>query len=98
MKRRSHALKVDENQPGVVAALRKAGAYVHILGDPFDLLVGFRGSWTVIEVKDGSKEPARQKLTWEQVETLAKIRASAPVYIARNAQEALAAIGVEEWG
>lgn len=97
MRRMRQSAKVDDNQAPIVKALRDLGCYVHILGQPFDILVGWRGTWTLIEVKDGSKEPARQKLTWDQVETLAKIRAAAPVYVARNVDEALCAIGAKPW-
>lgn len=64
------ASKVDRNQAEIVKALRQAGATVQSLhavgqGCP-DLLVGWRGMNILIEVKDGSKPPSRQKLTPDQ--------------------------------
>ena len=63
--------KVDRNQAEIVAALRSVGASVQSLaaigkGCP-DLLVGWRGSNYVIEVKDGRVVPSKRKLTPDQV-------------------------------
>lgn len=59
--------RLDDNQREVVAALRAAGATVQSLasvgGGCPDLLVGYRGVNWLLEVKDGSKAPARRKLT-----------------------------------
>lgn len=57
----------DANHNSVVEALSRAGAtcidctVAPALG--FDLLVAFRGSLYVVEVKDGSKIPSARKLT-----------------------------------
>ena len=65
------ASKVDDNQQEIADALRKAGASVQFLhgvgfGCP-DMLVGFRGRNLLLEIKDGSKPPSRQKLTdWQE--------------------------------
>ena len=56
---------VDKNQAEIVAALRKIGAVVFIIGQPFDLLVRFRGQWRVLEVKE-----VGGKLTPGQLESL----------------------------
>lgn len=61
------AARIDDNQPAIVAFLRKNGMEVQVLsavgkGCP-DILVGFREVNVLIEIKDGAKEPARQKLT-----------------------------------
>ena len=66
------AAKVDQNQPEIVAALRKIGATVQPLhgvgaGCP-DILVGYRGRNLLVEIKDGSKPPSARKLTPDQVE------------------------------
>lgn len=59
--------KLDANQHEVVSALRAAGATVQSLasvgGGCPDLLVGHRGTNWLLEVKDGSKPPARRRLT-----------------------------------
>jgi len=65
------AAKVDTNQADIVAALRKIGASVQPLhsvgqGCP-DLLVGWRGMNTILEIKDGKKPPSARKLTDDQV-------------------------------
>jgi hypothetical protein len=65
------AAKVDANQADIVAALRKIGASVQPLhsvgqGCP-DLLVGWRGMNTILEIKDGRKPPSARKLTDDQV-------------------------------
>lgn len=66
------AAKIDANQNEIVAALRKIGCTVQILssvgkGCP-DILVGYRGKNTLLEIKDGSKSPSAQKLTDDQVQ------------------------------
>ena len=76
--RQRHAAKIDANQEGIVSALRKAGPFVQIIGQPFDLLVGWKGLWHVLEVKDGAKPPSAQVLTTAQLDTLAKLRNMAP--------------------
>ena len=48
LRRRTRA---DTNQKDIVAGLRKCGASVYILDDPIDLLVGYEGLTTLIEVK-----------------------------------------------
>ena len=65
------AAKIDNNQPEIVAALRKVGAMVQSLaatgdGCP-DLLVGFKGETYLMEVKDGEKVASKQKLTADQI-------------------------------
>lgn len=65
------AAKTDANQIQVVSALRAAGASVQSLaavgkGVP-DLLVGYKGTTLLMEVKDGRKPPSAQKLTEDQL-------------------------------
>jgi hypothetical protein len=66
------AARIDRNQPEIVEALRKLGASVQPLhsahdGIP-DLLVGYQGANFLLEVKDGTKIPSKQRLTPCQVE------------------------------
>ena len=65
------ASRVDANQPEIVAALISAGASVHHThqaGKGFpDIVVGFRGTTLLFEIKDGSKPPSARKLTPDQL-------------------------------
>ena len=65
------AAKIDANQNEIVKALRKAGYSVQILsavgkGCP-DLAVGIRGKTVLVELKDGTKIPSKQALTYDQL-------------------------------
>ena len=96
MKRMRQAARVDANQPDIVKALRKAGAWVQSIGQPFDLLVHYRGRWHVLEVKDGEKTPCQQELSPTQLDTLASLRLNGVVLV-RTVDEALAAVGAKVW-
>ena len=61
------AAKIDDNQPEIVAALRKAGWSVQSIasmgcGVP-DLLIGRGGLNLLLEVKDGKKPKSKRMLT-----------------------------------
>lgn len=93
-----HAAKIDANQPEIVRALRKVGAFVEPKiarvgeGVP-DLLVYFRG-WHVLEIKDGSLSPSRRRLTpKERGWALAASLAGGRVPVVCNVTDALRAIG-----
>lgn len=62
------AAKIDAAQPGIVQALRAAGAWVLPLNAEIDLLVGFRGRWHLLEVKSGEKQSRRKGGTAERQE------------------------------
>ena len=84
----------DANEPEVVQALRSVGARVRQMDKPLDLLVGFRGAWYWIEVKDGKKPPSERKLTDEEAEFLEICRADGlPAFVVMEPMEALRAIG-----
>ncbi len=59
----------DANQPEIVAALRARGAYVVEIEHPVDLLVGWQGSWVLVEVKSSRRAKIRpsQKAFVDQV-------------------------------
>jgi hypothetical protein len=78
----------DWNEAEIVKALRKAGALVWRLNGPGipDLLVSFRGKWSVLEVKK-----PKGKLTDAQCNT----RALAYFPVVETAEQALQAIGVQ---
>lgn len=62
--------RADANQAAVTKALRKVGAAVtpiHVVGKGVaDLLVSFRNTWYVLEVKDGEKPPSARELTEDE--------------------------------
>jgi hypothetical protein len=91
------AAKVDANQGDIVKALRRAGATVqmlHTVGDGCpDLLVGFLGKNTLMEVKDGAKPASARRLTPDQVEWHEGWNGD-PVYIVCSPEQALAAVGM----
>jgi len=60
------AAKTDANQPEIVKALRKSGWYVLIISqlkNCCDLMISKAGRTIAVEVKDGTKGKASQKLT-----------------------------------
>ena len=61
------AARVDDNHRSIAVALKAIGCSVLSLaplgkGAP-DLLVGYWGRNTILEVKDGSKPPSKRRLT-----------------------------------
>lgn len=88
--------RVDANQSSVVAMLRKIpGVSVQILsnignGCP-DLVIGFRGSNYLIELKDGDKVDSQKKLTVDELSFFEKW--TGQVNKCENIQEILAVIG-----
>jgi len=96
MRHARNAAKVDDNQRDVKRALEAVGAWVQSIGQPYDLLVWWRGSWHVLEVKDGRKPQREQHLTDAQLKTLAELRLCG-VKLVRSGDEALAAIGAKAW-
>ena len=91
------AARTDENHEQIVKCLRDAGAVVQSLaavghGVP-DLLVGFRGQTILIEVKNGSKSPSRQRLTEDQIRWHGAWRGG-PIAVVDGVEAALRALGV----
>jgi hypothetical protein len=89
--------KIDGNHTDVVSVLRSVGAGVQSLasvgdGCP-DLLVAFRGTWYVLEVKDGSLPPSRRTLTPAEQMWMLRFDEVAPVFVVNSADEALEVIG-----
>lgn len=90
------ARRVDDNQAAIVSALRQMGATVQSIaavgaGAP-DLLVGYRGTNWLLEVKDGAKVPSKQKLTPAEREWHDQWRGH--VTIVRSVADALAVLRV----
>lgn len=52
-----YATRRDAVEPAIVDALEKVGAHVWYLDYPVDLLVRFRETWHLLEVKTGKAKP-----------------------------------------
>lgn len=99
-----HAARRDKNEDEIVTALEAAGASVTRLGQPVDLLVGYAGRTTLLEVKKplgprGGSQSARATsrggdgtYTRAQLEWRAAWKGE-PAITVRTPAEALAAIG-----
>ncbi len=59
MRRRRIIHRSDDNQAAIVKALRAIGCSVDVIGDPLDLLVGYRGVNYLIEIKSSSRAQLR---------------------------------------
>jgi hypothetical protein len=89
-----HAKRRDANEGEIVEALEACGAYVHRQDLPCDLLVGFRGRWWLLEVKDGAKPAYERILTHQQIAFRNDcLHHGLPFAVVTTVSEALAAIG-----
>lgn len=91
--------KIDQNQNQIVEALRKAGAeWIPTSGDPsigFDGIACRAGKIWLIEVKDGSKPPSKQRLTkGEENRKLKLERVGVEIHTVASVESALFLIGV----
>ena len=87
MRRRNNP---DVNQPEIVQALRDIGAVVFLIGQPFDLLVGFRGELFLMEVKnpDGLNKLGAS----QEADILALSLVGVEISVVRSVDEALSAV------
>lgn len=79
-----HCQKRDTNEADIVKSLRKRGCYVCRL-NKFDLLVGHKGVWYPMEVKDGHDK----KLTLSQMQLVMDLKNRAPFFVVTSVDEAL---------
>lgn len=77
----------DDNEPGIIKALKAVGAQVEQLRQPCDLAVTFRARHFLIEVDNPVSKYRKRKQ--KQLDTLARMRIS----MVRTADEALRIIG-----
>lgn len=78
------AARIDANQPGIVALIRKLGGsfqHTHQIPGALDGIVGYAGIDQRIEIKDGSKPPGTRKLTPMEEETFREWKGRTPVVI-----------------
>jgi len=87
--------RTDANQARIVEALRRLGASVSVtsgIGNGFpDLLVGYRGRTTLLEIKDGEKPPSERKLTEAEAYFLGNWKGG-PAVVVENEREAITAV------
>jgi hypothetical protein len=90
-----YALRVDDTQSSIVAALRAAGAIVDVIGKPVDLLVGANGKLMLMECKTptGKKKPRARGYTGAQEDFLARWHGY-PVATVCDVEGALRALAV----
>jgi hypothetical protein len=83
--------RTDANQAIVIKDLRKLGCTVistSNLGSGFpDILVGFRGLNWLFEIKDGSKQQSKQRLTDDEKDF--HLAWSGQVHVITSAQQAI---------
>ena len=89
------AAKVDANQADIVEALEGIGCSVAVtswVGKGFpDLVVGYRRTNFMLEVKDGSKVPSARRLTPDQERWHSTWRGR--VVVVESVDDALRAVG-----
>lgn len=92
---RRTAARIDSNQTEIIQALRKVGASVaptHMVGKGFpDIVVGFRGSNHLLEIKDGDKARSKRKLTDDERDW--HLTWQGDVRVVESVNDALKAIG-----
>jgi hypothetical protein len=59
-----HAARTDANQSEIVEAMRKAGAYVWLIGLPVDALVGCNGRTALLEFKTATGRKTKLQRTF----------------------------------
>lgn len=89
--------KRDANHAEIVSVLRQCGAYVKDVTDMpgfgADLVVGYRGRWMLMEIKDSAKPPSARKLTaTEQAVRADAERVGAPYLVVSSVNSAVHAI------
>jgi len=84
----------DANRGLIVDALRKAGVKVYDLGEPLDLLTGYRGVLSLLEVKDGGRKPSERRLRLSQQAFFDEWH-DYPIFKVETVEEALKAHGIK---
>jgi len=85
-----YARRVDANQSEIVEALRKAGAKVKIVHQPYDLQVWIGDRTMYLEVKNPKTGYGRKGMNEKQAEEAQGL----PVYMADSVESALRALKI----
>lgn len=85
-----YARRVDANQAEIVDALRKAGAKVKIVHQPYDLQVWIGDRTMYVEVKNPKTGYGRKGMNEKQAEEAQGL----PVYMADSVESALRALKI----
>lgn len=86
-----YAKKRDANEPEIIEALEKAGATVHRIDVPCDLVIGFRGRNYLGEVKQG-----KAKLNKNQAGFMAEWRGQKP-FVFRTVEDVIEWVNDPAW-
>jgi hypothetical protein len=97
---RRYAARRDDNHEAIVKALRGIGVGLLDTGSAgdgmTDLVTFWRGIVRLVEIKDGSKEPARRRLTPAQEMTRSLARAhGCDIHVVESVDQALALHGAK---
>lgn len=87
------AAKSDASRSAIVAALRAAGVEVHDVRRPVDLLLNFRDTWSLMELKTPftkTGKPQARKDQEEQRQFISRHR----IPVVTTPQQALIALGL----
>lgn len=91
------ARRVDHNHNGVLTMARQVGAEVldlHALPGALDALIGYRGKFYLVEIKDGAKVKSKRQLTTAETLTITRFRLiGCPVLIVETSDDLLRGIG-----
>ena len=95
--RRRPARRYDANHRTISDALEAVGAMVvdlAVVGDGCpDILVGFRGRWVAMEIKDGTRIASERKLTHPEEHFFQRAAARAlPCFVVESIEDAIRAL------
>jgi len=85
-----YAMRRDENEPEIIAALESIGCTVYQLDTPCDLLVGRASKNILIEVKNPTKPKSDRKKTKAQIKFFASWNGQ--IDVAETPEQAIAIV------
>ena len=97
MKHLRRAYNRDSNEPAIIELLTKAGCRVVQLNQPVDLLVGYRTTWVLIEIKSHPAGTKKAALRPGQQKFVDACHAQAlPVYVLHSLEDAQAFLAASD--